>query len=857
MKKNIDDYPDITKYFEKIAEIAKKTVKEKDLPVKNETQKARATTWSAIAIHPMSVLETEYVSIVQKVYRETKNQDEARENAFKELSKFFSLSSGPPPLLRMETEPLIEERMKILSTRFESLKEEYNELESTAVYDELVDLVTEAVALIGLMADKKELAYTTEHLKKAASYLHLFGVNAVTFSAAVGEWKKLHTYQKITEKEITTLLYEIECELIKPLRKSVKAVASPRCLYNIGPFYLFRLMRRFVGGNQLTPMDLKSKRVASGAVTKAMHQANWSWLTEWHLDQIANLNIELKKLNEKFDSNYSDIIRFYLKGGRAMNIALGTPDKGENDWDTGVLINPYLPAKQWYEAFAEVNDLIVAFLDKARFSYTALLTKNLKDLSNFGPDVNSIAQVVDLSDESDYTKMALLAEHHEEEASRMAGCQRVSAHPKTPMNRLTINRWTRPSGVNGELIDIGIPKRSSVELKELWFEIKIQEIKLKEKYNIPVPGLCYFIRDFSTIIREAISDDTADNKLVKRLLRLNRVLNYDKEINLNKDLKKAEKEVTKGLPQYIKSLETSQFLKTSAIKHLHYWVFAELLKSKPSGFAGSTWESALDEYLQGKADDLLKESKKEAKETLKDSAFSPSIEENERKACRELLTVQVLVSKVSRKILQDAGIIAKSLLSETFKLNDPLKKAFELIKKQENVYYFTGVQAGIKQTDHTKLKTDYLQNNCPSGAYEIFCCDQTSSLGNSFESINEKLNEIFKEYKGQIFAKLIGMGSESTLVVSTSKLSKIDLEIIKPENIALLIIRHERDNAEKAIILDYLEGYPVASTRDLTRLFAKRAADSPDYNLRQAFKKSAEFLRLDVLGRQLRTESQA
>jgi hypothetical protein len=54
------------------------------------------------------------------------------------------------------------------------------------------------------------------------------------------------------------------------------------------------------------------------------------------------------------------LILYFLKGGRALNYFLGTPEKGENDWDTQVVIDPSLPPEEWYQAFTKIHAVLLA-----------------------------------------------------------------------------------------------------------------------------------------------------------------------------------------------------------------------------------------------------------------------------------------------------------------------------------------------------------------------------------------------------------------------------------------------------------------------------------------------------------------
>ncbi|APG95413.1 hypothetical protein SAMCFNEI73_pC1709 (plasmid) [Sinorhizobium americanum] len=281
----------------------------------NTSQDATATAWSAVAVHPMSVLETEYVSVVQQAERSAGNNgDEKRERAFEAMSRFFVLSSEAPSLLQPNTEPLADNRIKDLKAQFDLVEiiAEKNASEASA---ELKALIQAAAEIIVYVTSGEELEFAGENIQAAATYLQLFEVPAENAAEA---WATSHA----DPDKIGDYIAEVDKKLIQPLLSNDNAVASARSLYNIAPFYLFRLMHRFIGGDQAAPMDLDSKGVASGAATKAMHPPQWDWLIEWHETQIVLLKDRLSHLNTSLKASFKtneDVIRFFLKGG-ASNV---------------------------------------------------------------------------------------------------------------------------------------------------------------------------------------------------------------------------------------------------------------------------------------------------------------------------------------------------------------------------------------------------------------------------------------------------------------------------------------------------------------------------------------------------------
>ncbi len=268
----------IETYFESIAGLAALAVRDggggrnTSPPVFDGPQEARSSAWTALAVHPMEVLETEYLSIVSAAEQSAgDDKDLAQERGAQALAKFYALSSDAPPLLQPDAEPLVEERAKDLAARFSLVQAMVAEGVDGA-YDELEGVVADAAELVAAMTSADELAHAAEGVQAAARYLGMFASSA---DEAPGRWTGSHP----ASGDIAAYADEVSGELLRPLLSPANAAASPRCLYNIAPFYLYRLMHRFLGGDQAQPMDLDAKRIASGAATGAMHRADWVWLT--------------------------------------------------------------------------------------------------------------------------------------------------------------------------------------------------------------------------------------------------------------------------------------------------------------------------------------------------------------------------------------------------------------------------------------------------------------------------------------------------------------------------------------------------------------------------------------------------
>ncbi len=823
---------ELKQYFEHIASLAQSAVDQpRRPPVTDSPQESRATSWSALAVHPLAVLESEYLSIVRKAEAQAgQDVDAVREAGFQALSGFFALSASAPSQLSPQAPPLISERARDLAARFE-LARALNETQAAETLSEIIGVISDAADMIAAMTSPAELPFAQDGLRQAAEYLGLFRVAP---QVAARHWQDNHP-----NPVPAVCLAELEAQLLRPLLSADNAAACARSLYNIAPFYLYRLMHRFEGGDQATPMDLAAKGMASGAATAALNDPALDWLTRWHEEQVIALKQTLSALNDQLAAQFQtgeQVLRFHLKGGRAMYTALGQPQNGRNDWDTGVLINPGLTPERWYAAYAAVNDVIVRFLDRARFGYTSLLSSHAGDLPPTAGRLSSLPPA-DLSERA-YSREALVADSLEEQhAPARPGARQTGA-----ALMLEARRRVRPAGVNGELIDIGISKRSTVELAEHWAHVQIVECPGESVTNMPVPTLPYFVDDFSTIIREALRNGTADRKLAKRLRRLKLVLDSQDPV-LRAAVTSAFERVDRQLSQGARALGAGQ---AGAAPCLMTWVLDGLLRSVPDGTAGPDWTAALDRYLAAQAARLMQSAELDQIWQL----VGPELDPAEQPVCKALLTAQSVASQLAGVLHADARTLSDALGG---RWRQSLDKALEAIRalpvtRGDNAsFYLSGSRAAWMQARHAGLPADPLLLGGPEAAVEVFYRAAGRDPQQELQALCQRLGMVLAQGAQ---ARFLQLAQGAAVLV---EMPAADLALtIKPPNVTLLLIRQEPDGVGPARILDFLENWPVASSRDLTRLFIQRAAQTPDFDLRRSRNLVANYLRDEVLGRQLR-----
>lgn len=269
-------------------------------------------------------------------------------------------------------------------------------------------------------------------------------------------------------------------------------LSAVRMNHLIETFYLFRLLVRYqVESQQSISEDL---RVAlSGDLTKLLHNGDRSkmaWLTVWLTKKIAELGDKIDKLNARGERR----VFFFVKGGRALNFFLGTPEKGENDWDTQVVIDPRLPAEKWYQCFSEVHDVLLTTLQRFKAEFTQLIEDNAADFeaylkSKTGPESGDDEELDEYEVSDGHSRV------------ERASCK-------------------------AELIDIGIPRRDSASALEEWTHLSADGALMK-KEGVIYPHRDYYLNEYLMMIREACTPNADIKKAPKRITRFGLILASD------------------------------------------------------------------------------------------------------------------------------------------------------------------------------------------------------------------------------------------------------------------------------------------------------------------------------------------
>lgn len=266
-------------------------------------------------------------------------------------------------------------------------------------------------------------------------------------------------------------------------------MSAVRMNHLIDKFYLFRLLVPYrVSSENDISEELRAE--LSGNLTKLLHsrdRAQMGWLSTWLTAKLA----ELGKIVNSVNSPSKKRVIFFLKGGRALNYFLRTPENGENDWDTQVVINPHLPVSEWYETLGKVHDLILSALSRFKAEFSQLVRSNAEAFGRYLDSVPGVfARVVD--------------EVNENDAQDRAG---------------------QENNVNckAELIDIGIPRRDSASALEEWSHLSAPGALL-ESGGVIFPHREYYRNEYLMMIRDCFLPSEDVRKAPKRVTRFGLVL---------------------------------------------------------------------------------------------------------------------------------------------------------------------------------------------------------------------------------------------------------------------------------------------------------------------------------------------
>ncbi len=458
-------------------------------------QADQALIWKAAAVHPLQALETAYQDIVHDAGRDERSLDQRRIAEEQAMAEFFVFDGSGPGVLGMprggeyrgERFPIVEDRLKLASRALTLIGKEIDA--STARNQPLppgADLQDFQALRHALRAVSRELTTVL------ASFYTLPGsefwqeprLDAARTEIGAAE-------QDLGAGHIVVAANVRPQDILKPplkrLKKAAEAlekvfshsVAAVQMFYAIEPFYLFRLLIRYqIESTEVIPAD--ASRSASSVLTRLITAGN-PQLSVWLRDKIVELDQALKAVDPGGDT------LFFLKGGRALAYVEGHPGNGKNDWDTQIVINPLLSAAEWYALFETVQNTVLLSLQRFKRELYQLLGRqtNVFELGLYNESYRLLQE-----------KQAQFTAWQDIGLSTPIDADAPISEDENVPERHRVN-------TKAELIDVGLPRRDTVEGLEQWIHLR-NHVNLAPD-GVPVPGVIYYIDEYLTMLREVFA----------------------------------------------------------------------------------------------------------------------------------------------------------------------------------------------------------------------------------------------------------------------------------------------------------------------------------------------------------------
>lgn len=827
--------PSAQEYFPQLADAATAFMRgefpgrDPESLVSDAAQQTRAAAWQAVAVHPMQVLETAYQDIVRAAGEHAAGDDARMEREFDALSRFFTLTSAPPVLLGtpdgqdgVRPVTLIDDDLDGLSGGIGLARDLIgNPRDGRTAYGVLGDVVGHATRLLERMAPAGVAGPLPDGVRKAADYAGMYGTGLSAADAAAG-WVNAHQNVQ-RDDDLKGLADQVEEGLVRPLQDGSNTLSAVRALYNIPAFYLLRLMHRFHGGSAGAVMPVEMRRKASGNVTGNMHPA---WMQDWSEHQVAALSDALGQADRDLRAHtgrQDPLLRFYLKGGRALYTALGRPGQGSNDWDTGILIDPDLTPDQWYEAFERVNNLLLDRLDQARFDYTqyvyahipaqALHADAAARLSEPDPGNTAMSDIADAAEQQ-----VLRAAHPTQAVAALPGMLSAAGGD------------TGLAGVNGELIDIGIPTRSSVELRELWHGLTVDPKPGTSGLPLPVPDMAYYVTDLSTILREAVGSDQTGLKLSKRLERLCLALASDR---FHPDTDR----LTQALPKTVNTLAPDLAGPAGRAQAAALTGLVDSLADTPDRYPG------LDDYLQQQASTGQLYALNDPVVARIWADVQAAVPADQQDAAHGVLAVQAGSHRVAGAVLQDLAARARWLGATgpgmpSNRTMQGILTALTVHSSGGPALVLAGALAARQQLTHAGAGNQ--PDTWPVDIIEMeLWAGDAGQADTTLAGLRQRLSQ------PQLGAQtdITGTGAQARLHV---RIPTPGGAVMGGGSQVALVIRPVvgKDPAR----LDEINGWRVLPARELVEHYLAKAAATPDHDIRQLAHHTTDTLLQRVLG---------
>lgn len=447
-----------------------------------------ALMWKAAVVHPLEALNNGYLREVREQSRRAVDDESRQKAEFETLGRFFEFGVGEPRHLdgALNLGSAVR-RLRAIRKELDALRETVTSDRDDAVWRALNELKDRLRKLLVEFAGGDE---------KVRSILPLAEID-----------------QRLWLGSPPKLLEVAHAQLVGAaarLERVGRGLACVQMLHVIEPFYLFRLLLRYriESDSQIS----NAQRVeASSALTAFLHndRENMEWLGRWLLEKLADLQGEIEA------NGLGEDVLFYLKGGRALKALMaGDPMAGDNDWDTQIVINPNLSSREWYARFSKVHEIVLDKLQQFKRELFMEFHEHFEELRSSVETVRRTAERRELLVGAELTEFSLVEVPETDDAWADGADGSMASLPRF---RATCK---------AELIDVGIPRRDTVESFAQWNQLKG---KLKTLQNgVAYPGGLYYVDEYVGMLREAFAGRSPSlHKTPKRMARLADVLRLD------------------------------------------------------------------------------------------------------------------------------------------------------------------------------------------------------------------------------------------------------------------------------------------------------------------------------------------
>ncbi|KFA88663.1 hypothetical protein [Archangium violaceum] len=457
------------------------------------TQKDSSLSWRGFSVHPLQILENPQQHAALEASRG--KEGDARTDAEQEaLSRFFFFQSTPPlpigPIAanaRLPPETLLSDARSLLT-------KVSHELSNGPPSNDRLKVLK---AALRVAHGKMNTCFgffrpdTNVPLLEEPQLTHLDGALTEIRDATSGDDLKAIIRDRLEPAR-------------RDLKQAIDGNARVQMFYNIEPFLLFRLLVNFqIESDQ--EISVSDRQRASGQLTASLNNGR-GWLITW-------IKRKLCELDETITRVGGGDAFFHLKGGRALAYLLGKPEDGENDWDTSIVINPNLPSVRWYDCFNKVHDAVLELLQQFKRDFLVLLQEHARQLEA------SLQQPQPQNPNGVDEDVELDAALEEEDPPILGDDEEIPLPGIAP-------KYVK--SCKAELIDIGIPRRDTVEALEQWLHTRDDLIKNENTEEIPIPGFLYYVDEYVMMVREALAGRSPSlSKTPKRIRRLWDILSLD------------------------------------------------------------------------------------------------------------------------------------------------------------------------------------------------------------------------------------------------------------------------------------------------------------------------------------------